>query len=295
MEEKTVAGIDFGGTKIKFGVITASGKFLGETLILPTESHRPGNEIVGTMIEGVEHVLQNLGLAMEQISGIGIGSPGPLDLKHGIILNPPNLPTLHHYPLKQTLETYFSLPVAVNNDGNCFVLGEACYGSAQNVSLVLGVTLGTGFGCGIVMNRKIFEGATGTAAEVWCSPYLDRNFEEYGSGRTIKRIYQQITEQELEAREVFNLAQQGDEDAIAAWLEFGVHLGRILAIMTNLLDPDVIVVGGSVSKAWDFFNQSLLENLHKNINQAPQEHVQVVRASLGDDAGLLGAAALLLA
>jgi len=246
------------------------------------------------MIEGIEQIVSNSELSIQEISGIGIGSPGPLDLQNGIIVDPPNLPTLHNFPIKQTLENYFKLDVAINNDANCFVLGETCFGSAQNAAIVCGATLGTGFGCGIVIDHKIFSGSTGTAAEVWCSPYADRNFEEYGSARTIRRIYQQITGQELEAKEIFNLADQDDQDAIAAWSEFGLHLGRILAIITNLLDPDVIVIGGSVSHAWKFFNDAMVENLHGNINQAPRNHVQVVRTVLGDDAGVIGAAALML-
>ena len=294
MEEKKFVGIDFGGTKIKFGLIQESGAILGETLTLPTNSDRRGDEIVGTMIEGIEQIAQDSELAIERINGIGIGSPGPLDLKKGIILEAPNLPTLHYFPLKQTLENYFNIPVAINNDGNCFVLGEAYFGSAQSASIVCGATLGTGFGCGIVIDRKIFEGATGTAAEVWRSPYADRNFEEYGSARAVVRVYQQITDRELDAKEIFALAQENDQEALAAWSEFGVHLGTILAIITNVVDPDVIVIGGSVSNAWQFFYNSLIENLHANINQAPREHLQVVRAALGENAGLLGAAALLL-
>ncbi len=294
MEQKIVAGVDFGGTKIKFGLVLEDGNILGETLTLPTESDRRDDEIVGTMIEGIERTVQDSDLSIQQVAGIGIGSPGPLDLKQGLILEAPNLPTLHNFPLKQTLENYFNLSVAINNDANCFVLGEACFGSAQNASIICGATLGTGFGCGIVINRRIFEGSTGTAAEVWCSPYADRNFEEYGSARAITRIYQQITDQKLDAREIFSLAQENDQDAVATWSEFGVHLGKILAIIANLLDPDVIVIGGSVSHAWQFFYNSMIENLHKNINQAPKDHLKVVRAALGDNAGLLGAAALLL-
>ena len=294
MEQKIVAGVDFGGTKIKFGLVLEDGNILGETLTLPTESDRRDDEIVGTMIEGIERTVQDSDLSIQQVAGLGIGSPGPLDLKQGLILEAPNLPTLHNFPLKQTLENYFNLSVAINNDANCFVLGEACFGSAQNASIICGATLGTGFGCGIVINRRIFEGSTGTAAEVWCSPYADRNFEEYGSARAITRIYQQITDQKLDAREIFSLAQENDQDAVATWSEFGVHLGKILAIIANLLDPDVIVIGGSVSHAWQFFYNSMIENLHKNINQAPKDHLKVVRAALGDNAGLLGAAALLL-
>ena len=293
MSENIIVGIDFGGTKIKFGLVLQNGEMLGETITLPTASHRRGDEIVGTMIEGIEQVVANSNLSIAEIAGIGIGSPGPLDLKNGIIVDPPNLPTLHNFPLKQTLENYFSLKVAINNDANCFVLGEAFFGSARDASIVCGATLGTGFGCGIVIDRKIYSGSTGTAAEVWCSPYADQNFEEYGSGRTIRRIYRQITSQELDAKEIFNLAEQNDREAVVAWSEFGLHLGRILAIITNLLDPDVIVIGGSVSHAWKYFYDSMLQNLHENINQAPKKHLQLVRSTLGDNGGVIGAAALL--
>lgn len=290
---KNVMAIDFGGTKMKFGIVTSEGKILGDPLTLPTQSERPGDEIVGSMISGIEQILQQQDMGVDQIDGIGIGSPGPLDLKQGIILEAPNLPTLHHFPLKQTLENYFGLRVAINNDGNCFVLGEAWFGSARDADIVCGATLGTGFGCGLVIGKKIFEGATGTAAEVWRSPYLDRTFEEYGSARSVTRIYHQITQQNLTAKDIFQLAQNRDAEAIATWEQYGMHLGKILAIITNLIDPDVIVIGGSVCHAWSFFAPTMKKHLDENINQGPREHLRVVPAALGDDAGLLGAAALL--
>lgn len=293
MKEKLSIGVDFGGTKIKFGLVSANGKIVGETLTLPTHAERTATEIIETMIGGIEAIRANSAVASEQILGIGIGSPGPLDLKQGIILSPPNLPTLHNFPLKRVLEDRLKLPVELNNDGNCFVLGEAYFGAAQNAHYVCGVTLGTGFGCGIVLDRKIYDGATGTAAEVWCSPYLDRTFEEYGSARQVVRIFERLTAKTLSAKEIYELAQQGHEHAISAFSEYGQHLGCMLAIMVNLLDPDAIVVGGSVSHAWPFFREPLIEHLHRNINEAPRKHLKCVPASLGDDAGLLGAAALL--
>ncbi|MDZ7265366.1 MAG: ROK family protein [candidate division KSB1 bacterium] len=293
MKEKLSIGVDFGGTKIKFGLVTVGGSILGETITLPTGAGRKADEIMATMIGGIEAIINSPACMSDQLLGIGIGSPGPLDLKNGIILSPPNLPTLHNFPLKQVLEDHFKLPVELNNDGNCFVLGEAFFGAAQNANYVCGVTLGTGFGCGIVLNRKIFSGATGTAAEVWCSPYLDRTFEEYGSAREVVRIFQRLTSEARTAKEIHDLAQQGNRHAIDAFAEYGKHLGCMLSIIVNLLDPDTIVVGGSVSHAWPFFEKRLLQHLFENINDAPRKHVKCVPAALGDDAGLLGAAALL--
>jgi len=293
MKQQIVIGVDFGGTKIKFGAIAASGALLGHSFVLPTQRHRPQEQIISTIIAGIERAILQSGNPRDAIAGIGIGSPGPLDLKTGTLLNPPNLPTLHHFPMKAALEDHFQLPVKINNDGNCFALGESYFGSAKFAAIVCGVTLGTGFGCGIVIDQKIYVGATGTAAEVWCSPYADQNFEEYGSARTVSRIYEHLTGKCLKSREIYDFAAQGDGAALDTWTEFGKHLGRILAIIVNILDPGIIVVGGSVSNAWIYFSQSLVENLHANINPAPRDNLSVVHASLGDNAGLLGAAALL--
>ena len=293
LEEKKVIGIDFGGTKIKFAVVTETGQIIGDEILLPTESDRPAKEIFETMTDGVKKTAASAALQISELAGIGIGSPGPLDLKNGIILDTPNLPSMRNFPLRNEMSNYFNLPVELNNDGNCFVLGEAFFGAAKDASIVCGVTLGTGFGCGIFFNRKIFVGSTGTAAEVWRCPYADLNFEEYGSGRTIVRFFYEKSGDLLGAKDIFQLAKDQNKDAINTFSEFGYNLGRIIATMVNLLDPDVFVIGGSISNAWEFFEKRLVENLHKNINDAPREHVQVNKASLGDNTGLLGAAALL--
>lgn len=294
METRKIVGVDFGGTKIKAGVITENGELISDEILLPTESQRIAEKITDTMKTCIEEAVESSGLKINDILGIGIGSPGPLDLKQGIILDTPNLPTMINFPLKKTISDHFGKPVELNNDGNCFVLGEACFGAGQAHSIVCGVTLGTGFGCGIVFDRTIYVGSSGTAAEVWCSPYADSNFEEYGAARAVQRFYKNRTGQEFSAKRIFELASNNDQNALNSFNEFGKNLGRILAIMVNILDPNVFVIGGSVSNAWDYFQDSLIKNLRANINAAPREHLQVEKAHLGDNAGLFGAAALLL-
>lgn len=291
MKQKLAIGIDFGGTNIKTAVVKENGKIIGQPIVLATNNQRPGIEIIKTIKESVSQAIELSGTVLTAIAGIGIGSPGPLDMEKGVILKAPNLPTLHDFPLKETLEKYFKLPVAVNNDGNCFVLGEAFWGAAKSAKIVCGVTLGTGFGCGIVMDKKIFIGATGTAAEVWLSPYEQSNFEEYCAARSVTNIYQQLTDQRLTSLEIFKRAQSNENKAKEAWQRYGLHLGKVIAIIVNLLDPDVFVVGGSVSRAWEFFSNALIESLYKNINPLPSQHLKITKALLGDDAGLLGAAA----
>ena len=243
------------------------------------------------MKASVTQAIDSAKIKLKDIAGIGIGSPGPLDMKEGIILKTPNLPTLRNFPLKETFEKYFKLPVEVNNDGNCFVLGEAFFGAAKDANIVCGVTLGTGFGNGIVFNKKIYIGSTGTAAEVWNSPYKQSNFEEYCAARGVEKIYLALTAEKLTSFEIFKKAESDESIALNAWQKYGEHLGKVCAIIINLLDPDVFVVGGSVSNAWKFFSARLIENLYKHINPVPMQHLNITKASLGDNAGVLGAAA----
>ncbi|MBD3287669.1 ROK family protein [candidate division KSB1 bacterium] len=293
MKDKIVIGIDFGGTKIKTAAVSESGELLSEPVIASTEAERPADEIIVSMYKTVNETLEKAELRIEDVIGIGIGSPGPLDLERGIILNTPNLPTLRNFHLKEKIEQQFNVPVAVNNDANCFVLGEAFWGAGKDLNIVCGVTLGTGFGCGIVLNKTIYSGATGTAAEVWNSSYLDLNFEEYGAARGVVMAYRKITGQKSTALDIHNKAKSGEDTALHAWNEYGVHLGKIIAIMVNYMDPDVFVIGGSVGNAFPFFEKSMIENIHKHINPIPQEHLKILHAKLGNDAGVLGAAAQL--
>lgn len=293
MGQRKVIGIDLGGTKIKFGVITEEGEISGQEILLPTESSRKAEEIIGTIVQGINQALQSASLKIEDIEGIGIGSPGPLDVKNGIILKAPNLPTMNNFPLRQKIQDIFKIPVEMNNDGNCFALGEAFFGAGKESSIVCGVTLGTGLGFGIVFDKKIYMGATGTAAEIWCSPYGGKIFEEYGSARTISRLYKERTGERLTAIEIYNLAKSNHRPALDTFNEFGSTLGEILSILVNVLDPDVMVIGGSVSNSWEFFHMSMEQNLLQHINEEPRKHLKIHRTTLEDNAGLLGAAALI--
>ena len=175
MSECMAIGVDLGGTKIRAGVVNDSGQILGAAVKVATGAHEPAEEIMQRMIGAINKALANAGLTVEKVIGIGIGSPGPLDLTKGIILNSGNLPTLNNYKLKSRIRKEFSLPVKVNNDANCFALGEAFFGAVKRIKQAVGVTLGTGFGCGLIINGRIYDGATGTAAEIDMCPYLDGN------------------------------------------------------------------------------------------------------------------------
>jgi len=291
---KYAVGVDVGGTKITAGLISESGELIGDIYKGPTQSDRSTRKVEQNISEPMQRVLENAAVPAHNILGIGMGLPGPLNAKAGILLTPNHLPSLHNYPVRERMEERFRLPVIINNDANVFALGEAIFGHGRDANVLIGLTLGTGFGCGIVIHQKIFEGATGTAGEIWLSPYQDSMFEEYISGRGLARIYEKYSGEKVIGPEIESRARLAQEAAVQAWKEFGRHLGVIISHMVNFLDPDVIVIGGSISHAFDLFISSLRETLFKNINPKPAEHVKILQSKLGEQAAMFGAAGLVI-
>jgi len=292
MKPSYALGVDLGGTKISAGIVSRSGEITGDITKIPTEPEKPAEGIVSNICFAIEKTLKTAGCSLDNLDGIGIGSPGPLDIDNGIILTPRNLPSLHNFALKEAISKRLNTPVYINNDGNLFVLGESWFGGGRDANIVYGVTLGTGFGSGFVINKKIFNGSTGTAAEIWCFPYRDGIIEDYVSGRGITKSYKDKTGKEIEPKEIADNALKGDLAAVKVWIEFGEHLGVALSYAVNVVDPEIIIIGGSISKNFNLFSESLDKTLRKHINPIPAQRLKVVPAQLGDNAGLIGAACL---
>ena len=289
--DRIALGIDLGGTKVRTGAVTESGEVLGEGL-LPTEAGRESERVFANIVRSAEQACQNAGLNMEDVWSVGIGSPAPLDLSEGVIVSPGNLPSLHGFPMVERLQEALGKPVVLNNDGNCFGLAEARYGAGQGAEVCCGLTLGTGLGCAVVMHGRIYSGPGGAAAEIWCSPHGDEIVEEAVSGRGVARSYTQLTGRETDAADIADRARKGDKEAIQAYRQFGRDLAVPLAYVCNVLDPDVVVLGGSLSRAHDLFGEAMEAHAREYINEINRRRLRIVRAALGDDAGVLGAAAL---
>jgi glucokinase len=294
MSNKIILGVDLGGTKIMTGALSPDGKVLGTPVKCQTNGTEHAELIVKRITDSVEQTISRSGLTINDVKGIGIGATGPLDSAAGLILDCPQLPTMQFYPLRRTIEEYFGVPVSLNNDANCLTLGECIFGAAVNRKNVVGITLGTGLGCAIVLDRKIFNGSTGTAAEIWLSPYKSGTIEDYISGAGVSKIYKSISGSDKSSFDIYNLALQGDEQALQTWNEFGAHLAVPLSWSINLIDPELVVIGGSIANAYKFFKNSLEENLKKWVCPVPCETTKVVPAELGDNAGFIGAACLLI-
>ena len=294
MAAETVrAGIDIGGTKVAIGLVDNQHKLVSDISRFQIDAYDSGDSLVKKIVGEVEELCANETQEDLMLSGIGLGSPGPLDLKTGTVLNTPNIPMLRDYPLLDSVKNVSGKTAAVNNDANCFALGEALAGEARKRKFIVGVTLGTGFGCGIILNKEIYVGATGTAAEIAHCPYEGRYLEDFISGRGLSRMYTERTGVKAKGSEIALRADSGDSEALDALKEFGAHLGRAFAYFVNLLDPDYIVAGGSNSKDWQFFSDSMHETLNKYINDRPRTHLQVVPSQLGESASIIGAAGLI--
>jgi len=294
MNNKIIIGVDLGGTKIMTGAINYRGKVLGVPVKVPTEGHSEKEVILRKIIGSVEEVMRGLNATIDDIKGIGIGSTGPLDSKAGLILECPQLPTMHFFPLRDEVQRYFGVPVFLHNDANCLIYGETIFGAGKGKKSVVGFTLGTGIGCALVVNKRIWEGATGTAAEIWASPYQSGVIEDFISGAGVSKIYQSISGNEKSSLEVFQLAKMGDMLALQTWREFGKHLAVPIAWSINIIDPEIVILGGSITAAYEYFYESMETNLRKNLCPVPAAKTKVVRAELGDNAGFIGAACLVL-
>lgn len=300
MKNKVLIGVDLGGTKILTGAMNNEGKVLWEPVKVSTNGNDEPENIFKKVTDSIEEVLKRLKSKNFDVDGIGLGVTGPIDIRNGIILECPQLPTMHFYPLRKKVEEFFSLPVYMNNDANCLIYGEALFGSGAGLNNIIGFTLGTGIGCAIVMDKKILNGSTDSSGEIWPSPYKEGTIEDYVSGAGVSKIYKRICGEQgksnstlvKSALEIALLAEKRDKNALKTWKEFGEHLAVAISWSINLIDPDIIILGGSISNAFKFFSSQMEIKLREQICPAPAERTKVVCAKLGANAGFIGAAAL---
>ncbi|MBA7656934.1 MAG: ROK family protein [Calditrichaeota bacterium] len=286
------AGVDIGGTSIKTGLFNASLELVHRCATVDTTSQPSGDKLVEGVLASIEAGLSELGGKPADLAGIGIGSPGPLDLDEGIVLESPNTPMLNNFALRDSMSRAAGVPAWLDNDANVFVLGEAHQGAGKGYAYVLGVTLGTGFGWGIVFNGRVYHGATGTAAEYGPTVWREEGhtWEDDVSIQGLMRVYHERGGSAGSPEEVSRLAGEGDETARAAWEEYGRVLGLSLSHGVNLIDPHVVVVGGAMVGAWDHFSPVMLQTLRRNIFSLPRERLKVMPSKLGGLAALYGAA-----
>jgi glucokinase len=289
-----IIGIDLGGTKIAAALATPSGRILTDVNI-PTEAHKGKKQVIENIKKSVYALIRG---QRTQISCIGIGVPGPILYDKGIVIEPPNLPGWKRVNLKKILEKEFKVPVHVDNDANCAALAEAYFGAGKRARHFIYITISTGIGGGIIINRKIYRGATGSAGEFGHMVIDSRGFtcgcgnvgcfEALASGTAIKK------RAGMDAISVELAARQGDKKALRVIEETAHYLAIGIANLVNIFNPELVILGGGVSQMRELLLNPIRKEFKKYALTLPAKSVKIIRAKLRTEAGVLGAVALCL-
>mgnify|MGYP000923878254 FL=1 len=272
-------GVDLGGTNVRCGLVEDE-KIIN---LLAKSINSSGTEI--EVLNDIFLLLDDL--VADDIEGIGIGVPSVVDVENGIVYDVYNIPSWKSVPIKNILEKRYNKPVYVNNDANCFALGEKYFGKAKKYNNIVGLIIGTGLGAGIIINGKLYNGTNCGAGEFGMIPFKDDILEHYCSGYFFKKKYN-ITGEEL-----YNLAVSKDEFALNVFREYGKNLGEAIKIILYAIDPEIIVMGGSVSKSFKYFKDALFETISDFGYPKSLEKLKIEVSDVANVA-ILGAVGLLM-
>ncbi len=270
-------GIDLGGTNIRAGLV--AGHQLLDLYSEPTKAGGSEQEVLEQLFTVTDRFYN------DKIQSIGIGVPGLVDASKGLVFDVVNIPCLKEIPLQKLMEDRYRIAVRINNDANCFALGEFQFGTEKRQGSMVGLSIGTGLGAGIIINGKLYSGKHCGAGEFGMIDYLEHNIEYYASGQFFQHVY------DVDGLTVFKLAVEGDDSALEMYNVFGKHLGNAIKTILYTLDTDRIVLGGSVSKAWPYFKNSMWEQIKTFAYKKTILELKVDISALSNSA-LLGAAAL---
>ncbi len=275
----SIIGVDLGGTNARAGLV--EGNRVIKIAVREIRSQGGSEEVLADLKAVVESVLT------PEVEGLGIGVPSVVDPQTGTIYDVQNIPAWKEVPLKTILEAEYKIPVYVNNDANCFAAGERYFGQGRHYRNLVGLIVGTGLGAGIIADGRLYSGTNCGAGEFGMLPYLDDNFERYASGQFFLKSYGQP------GKEFYHRAVAGEEEARRIFSEFGRHLGEAIKAIMYAVDPEAIILGGSVSRAFEFFKDSMLETVSGFAYSIALKKITIM-PSVTDNIAILGAAALYL-
>lgn len=319
-DKRWIVGVDLGGTNIVVGLLPIEGGDVLGLRIMPTDSGRGAKFVVNRIVEMVEasitDVLKESNGRRDQIAGVGIGSPGPLDTKSGLVINTPNL-GWRNFPLRDLVSNALNLPATLDNDANCATYGEWWLGAGKDVDTLVGLTLGTGIGGGIVLGGQIYHGISDVAGEIGhmtieangrrckCGNY--GCLEAYASGPAIAlrasegieagvgTVLQDMVDGRLEditAATVYEGVVAGDPFATEVMKDTAKFLGAGIANIINILNPEMVVIAGGVTRAGDHLFIPLRAEVRRRAFRSAEERCSIVSGELPGTAGVVGAAAV---
>ncbi|UTE79491.1 ROK family glucokinase [Rossellomorea sp. KS-H15a] len=315
MTEKWLVGVDLGGTTTKIAFLSKYGELLHKWEI-PTDKSENGKNIIVNIAKAIDQKLEELDQSRDKLVGIGMGAPGPVDTAKGIIYEAVNLGWENNTPLKDLLEVETGLHAVIDNDANCAALGEMWKGAGDGAKDIVCVTLGTGVGGGVITNGDIVHGVKGAGGEIGHITVVPEGGYQCNCGKTgcletvasatgVVRLANEkldATEQEstlralrdshgsISAKDIFDAARNQDGLALAVTDQLAFYLGLSLANLGNGLNPEKIVIGGGVSKAGDILLQPVVKFFKQFSFPTVRTSTHLSIATLGNDAGVIGAA-----
>ncbi len=308
---KYIFGVDIGGTTVKLGFFDREGTLLDKWEI-PTRTEDGGSKILPDIADSITKKIDEKGIGAEDVAGVGVGAPGPID-NEGVVHRAVNL-GWGVFSIKKTLEDILHLPVMAGNDANVAALGEMWKGGGKGSSDLIMVTLGTGVGGGIITGGRVLTGVCGAGGEIGHVHVEDNEeescncgnkgcLEQYTSATGVTRLANRklaksdresvLRDGEVSAKTVFDAVKAKDTLAMEVAEEFGKYLGNGLAVISSVINPDTIVIGGGVSKAGEILMDYIRPYYEKNVFHGSRE-VKFALATLGNDAGIFGSAKLVL-
>lgn len=307
------AGIDLGGTFVKTALVSEDGQILAKTS-LPSEGDKGPDRVMDVMAQSVDRVVDEAKINRSALRACGVGAPGPMNWRTGVVYSPPNLKGWKDVPLSDAMGRRISMPVYVDNDANVACFGEYWSGAGQGVDSMCMLTLGTGVGGGIVVFGRLLRGIDGTAAEVGhlkvqrdgrpCGCGGNGCLESYASVTGLVRTAEEGLSSGVESvlnelkakgdpitgKRVSEAAEAGDAFARSVIEETGRWIGIGIASLINLLNPERIVIGGGMIDAGEMLFKPMRETAAKEAFDVPAKRAEIVTAALGGDAGVIGAA-----
>jgi len=319
LSKQPVIGIDLGGTKISTALIDSVGRIMARDY-RETQAAEGQEAVIERMLDSARRVIAQAEVTQAQVAAVGIGAPGPLDIEAGVLVAPPNLPGWDRVPLKRIIEDALGITTFLENDANAAALGEYRFGAGRGRQHMIYVTVSTGIGGGLILDGKLYHGASGMAGEIGhmtivpygplCGCGNRGCLEALASGTAIARQARERVArgvptlmadlaagdpERITAKLVAEAAHQGDAEAREILAEAMNYLGIGMANLVNLFNPELIVIGGGLTNIGELLFGPVRRAIDRRAFRAQAQTVQVVQAKLGKDVGVLGAAAVALA
>ena len=277
IQNRCAVGVYLGGKNLRVGRVR--NNVVEASLALDIDNHNSEEVILKEIMEAIDQVFN------EDVGGIGFGVPSLVDVSKGIVYNVEHIPSWHEVHLGDLLSDRYKVGVYVNNDANCFAIGEKYFGKAKKYANVVGMVAGVGLGCGVITDNRLYSGTNCGAGEFGCIPYRDHNYEHYCTTQYFESKYG------LKPDVLFRRAKKQDKIALAILEQFGFDFGQAIKTVLYAYDPECIVIGGNVSRFFPYFEEFMWKVVRKFQYEKTVEKLKI-EVSDQPDIAVLGAAAL---